>query len=323
MYDTFHANIEEADPIAAYTQTREAHRPRPHLRERSRRARPRPHPVGGDLRGDQEACGYDGWLTIEAFGRGAERPRRRDDASGATSPRAPKRSIATVSGTSGTAGGRRLQREAMMEAATTTMSGIDIGRLIEAVADTITPSPSELTALDQAIGDGDHGAQHEARLRGGAAPMSTTLAAKPLPEALKAVGMTAGDEGRRRVRPALRHAVHDARQGAAGRARPRGLADAFGKAIDAVKARGKSRGRPEDDARRARVRCATALGRRRRPPRSSRVADAAAEATDADEGDPRPRLVPRRPLDRPHGSGRALERADRRAQSPNRLGAGA
>ena len=38
MYDTFHANIEEADPIAAIGASRTAHDPRPHLRERPRRA---------------------------------------------------------------------------------------------------------------------------------------------------------------------------------------------------------------------------------------------------------------------------------------------
>ena len=48
------------------------------------------------------------------------------------------------------------------------MATIDIGKLVSAVADTIAAHADELTALDQAIGDGDHGAQHEARLRGGA-----------------------------------------------------------------------------------------------------------------------------------------------------------
>ena len=35
--------------------------------------------------------------------------------------------------------------------------GTDIGRLIAALADTIAAHADELTALDQAIGDGDHG----------------------------------------------------------------------------------------------------------------------------------------------------------------------
>ena len=37
------------------------------------------------------------------------------------------------------------------------MAAIDIGRLVAAVADTIAAHADELTALDQAIGDGDHG----------------------------------------------------------------------------------------------------------------------------------------------------------------------
>ena len=69
MYDTFHANIEEADPIAAYTKHVEEHLPRPHLGKRSRRARARQHPVEKTFAAIRES-GYDGWLTIEAFGRG-------------------------------------------------------------------------------------------------------------------------------------------------------------------------------------------------------------------------------------------------------------
>ena len=37
------------------------------------------------------------------------------------------------------------------------MAAIDIGKLVSAVADTIAAHADELTALDQAIGDGDHG----------------------------------------------------------------------------------------------------------------------------------------------------------------------
>jgi dihydroxyacetone kinase-like protein len=62
-------------------------------------------------------------------------------------------------------------------------------RLIEAVATAVIGQADELTRLDQAIGDGDHGLNmkrgFEAILAEGA-----SIAAKPLPEALKAVGTT-------------------------------------------------------------------------------------------------------------------------------------
>ena len=54
MYDTFHANIEEADPIAAIATHRKAHDPRAYLRERPRRAGARACALEGDISGDQE-----------------------------------------------------------------------------------------------------------------------------------------------------------------------------------------------------------------------------------------------------------------------------
>jgi dihydroxyacetone kinase-like protein len=61
-------------------------------------------------------------------------------------------------------------------------------RLIEAVAQTILVHAEELTALDQAIGDGDHGINMK---RGFEAVLVDIdqHAGKPLPEALKAIGM--------------------------------------------------------------------------------------------------------------------------------------
>ena len=67
------------------------------------------------------------------------------------------------------------------------MAAIDIGRLVSAVADTIASHADELTALDQAIGDGDHGLNMKRgfdAVRGELAAIS----AKPLPDALKAIG---------------------------------------------------------------------------------------------------------------------------------------
>jgi phosphoenolpyruvate---glycerone phosphotransferase subunit DhaL len=61
--------------------------------------------------------------------------------------------------------------------------------LIAAAAERVIAGASELTALDQAIGDGDHGLNMK---RGSAAVLAEldAIAAKPTGEALKAVGMT-------------------------------------------------------------------------------------------------------------------------------------
>jgi dihydroxyacetone kinase-like protein len=62
-------------------------------------------------------------------------------------------------------------------------------KLLEAVSRTVIAHADELTALDQAIGDGDHGFN----MRRGAEAVLAELdeiAAKPLPEALSAVGKT-------------------------------------------------------------------------------------------------------------------------------------
>lgn len=69
MYDTFHANIEEADPIGAYARnvSEIAHI---HISENDRGVPGRGNvPWKKTFRAIRES-GYDGWLTIEAFGRG-------------------------------------------------------------------------------------------------------------------------------------------------------------------------------------------------------------------------------------------------------------
>src|ERR1700676_339769 len=62
-------------------------------------------------------------------------------------------------------------------------------RLIEEVATVVISHADELTTLDQAIGDGDHGLNMK---RGALAILERLddLAAKPLPDALKAAGQT-------------------------------------------------------------------------------------------------------------------------------------
>lgn len=69
MYDTFHSNIEEADPIGALIRSR-AEVVHIHLSENDRGV-----PGRGNIPWDETFAairdiGYDDWLTIEAFGRG-------------------------------------------------------------------------------------------------------------------------------------------------------------------------------------------------------------------------------------------------------------
>jgi D-psicose/D-tagatose/L-ribulose 3-epimerase len=69
MYDTFHANIEEADPIGALTRNRDviAHI---HLSENDRGVPGRGNIPWAETFAAIRDSGYDDWLTIEAFGRG-------------------------------------------------------------------------------------------------------------------------------------------------------------------------------------------------------------------------------------------------------------
>ncbi len=68
MYDTFHANIEEKDPIAAIGAIRR-HLSHVHISENDRGTPGRGHIDFGAAFKTLKGSGYDGWLTIEAFGR--------------------------------------------------------------------------------------------------------------------------------------------------------------------------------------------------------------------------------------------------------------
>ena len=69
MYDTFHANIEEADPIGAYTRN-VRHFAHIHISENDRGVPGRGNiPWKKTFKAIRDS-GYDDWLTIEAFGRG-------------------------------------------------------------------------------------------------------------------------------------------------------------------------------------------------------------------------------------------------------------
>jgi len=119
------------------------------------------------------------------------------------------------------------------------MAASDFSRLIVAAADTIAAHAEELTALDQAIGDGDHGLNMK---RGFEAVRSEAeaFAAKPLPEALKAIGtklvMTVGGASG----PLFGTLFMALGKEIATDPDRASLTAAFGKAIEAVAARGKS-----------------------------------------------------------------------------------
>jgi len=112
-------------------------------------------------------------------------------------------------------------------------------RLVESVAREMIGRAEELTRLDQAIGDGDHGLNMKRGFEAVLADLDT-IAAKPLPEALRLVGTqlvmkVGGASG----------PLYGTLFMALGKALPvpldaAGLARALEEAIAAVKARGKS-----------------------------------------------------------------------------------
>jgi D-psicose/D-tagatose/L-ribulose 3-epimerase len=69
MYDTFHANIEEKDPVAAIG-TISRHMIHVHVSENDRGTPGKGHVPWGATYEALRDAGYDGRLTIEAFGRG-------------------------------------------------------------------------------------------------------------------------------------------------------------------------------------------------------------------------------------------------------------
>ena len=68
MYDTFHANIEEADPVGAI-RTIHPHMIHVHISENDRGIPGRGHTPLAETFAMLKKVKYDGWLTIEAFGR--------------------------------------------------------------------------------------------------------------------------------------------------------------------------------------------------------------------------------------------------------------
>ncbi|TPN16480.1 dihydroxyacetone kinase subunit L [Mesorhizobium sp. B2-3-3] len=119
------------------------------------------------------------------------------------------------------------------------MTALNLARMVAAAADTIAAHADELTALDQAIGDGDHGLNMKRGFEAVRAE-ADLFAAKPLPDALKAIGtklvMTVGGASGP-LFGTLFMALGKEISAGPDRAN---LTAAFGKAIEAVAARGKS-----------------------------------------------------------------------------------
>ena len=119
------------------------------------------------------------------------------------------------------------------------MAALNLARLIAVAAETIAAHAEELTALDQAIGDGDHGLNMKRGFEAVRAE-ADAFAAKPLPDALKAIGtklvMTVGGASG----PLFGTLFMALGKEIAADPDRNNLAAAFGKAVDAVAARGKS-----------------------------------------------------------------------------------
>ena len=111
--------------------------------------------------------------------------------------------------------------------------------LIDAMAKTIAEHADELTALDQAIGDGDHGLNMK---RGFEAVVADAgqIAAKPLPDALKSIGTTLVMKVGGASGPLFGTLAMSLGKAMSDDPDRQQLAAALRSAIEAVKARGKS-----------------------------------------------------------------------------------
>mgnify|MGYP001806386568 CR=1 FL=1 len=114
-----------------------------------------------------------------------------------------------------------------------------IARLIDAIAATVISHADELTALDQAIGDGDHGLNMRRGFEAVLADRDAT-AAKPVADALKSIGMTLVMKVGGASGPLYGTLFMTMGKELATGTTPADAVRAFGAAIDAAKARGKA-----------------------------------------------------------------------------------
>lgn len=112
-------------------------------------------------------------------------------------------------------------------------------RLIKTTAERVIAHAEELTTLDQAIGDGDHGINMKRGLEAVLADLDK-LAEKPLGEALKAAGMHLVTKVGGASGPLYGTLFMSLGKGLADIPDRAQMASAFRAAVDAVKARGKS-----------------------------------------------------------------------------------
>ena len=112
-------------------------------------------------------------------------------------------------------------------------------KLVRALAGSVIEHADELTSLDQAIGDGDHGLNMK---RGFEAVLATLpgLADKPLPDMLKAIGMTLVMKVGGASGPLVGTFFMELGKALPERPTRADLVAATEKAIEAVKARGRS-----------------------------------------------------------------------------------
>ena len=202
-----------------------------------------------------------------------------------------------------------------------------VRRLFAALAATIAGHADELTALDRAIGDGDHGTNMQRGFDAVLADLDR-IAAKPLPEALAALGTTLVMKVGGASGPLYGTLFMQlgARHAGGARAWPP-CAAAGDAALAAVKARGKS----DVGAKTMLDVLAPVLAALEKAAagdpsglgdRLPTLADAAAEATMPDARAARPGLVPRRAQHRPHRPRRPLQRPAGRRRLPRARTAG-
>lgn len=120
-----------------------------------------------------------------------------------------------------------------------TLTEAELRRMVETAAKAVMARADELTALDQAIGDGDHGINMNRGFEAVLADLDA-ICAKPVPAALQAIGMqlvmkVGGASGPLygTLFMALGKALPESPS-------PADLPSAFAAAIDALKARGKA-----------------------------------------------------------------------------------